>query len=329
MDKPLVSVCCLTYNHKNFIEQALQGFLIQKTNFTVEIIVHDDASTDGTAEIVRDYYNQYPDKIVPIFQKENQYSKGIRPSPNFVWPKARGKYIALCEGDDYWTDPLKLQKQVDFLEANDEYSICFHDVDVRTHNPVKETNVFQLNYFNNKCVFTFDELLEGSNLMHTPSVVFRNQGSFPDFEAFTGDYFLHLHNASFGKIKRIKEKMAVYRIHENGVFSNRDTWDFEKQLFFFKQQANAYAMLRDNYCKSRRQLEIVNERIFSLTNNARVYHLQKKEYRQAQKCAFRQFGLFAEMRKLRLNEWFSVFFTLVCPRLISQRVRKNFPSPKK
>lgn len=115
---PLVSICCTTYNHGKFIQDAIEGFLMQKTNFPIEIIIHDDASTDNTATIVKQYAEKHPGLIITILQTINQYSQGIKPWPNFVFPKARGKYIALCEGDDYWTDPLKLQKQVDFLEGN-------------------------------------------------------------------------------------------------------------------------------------------------------------------------------------------------------------------
>ena len=125
---PLVSICCITYNHAQYIRQCLDGFLMQKVNFEYEIIVHDDASTDGTSEIIREYSNKYSDLIVPIFQTENQYSKGVRGMyAKFVFPRARGKYIALCEGDDYWIDENKLQMQVDFLENNPEYTMCFHN----------------------------------------------------------------------------------------------------------------------------------------------------------------------------------------------------------
>jgi len=126
MTNPLVSICCITYNHKEYIRDAIEGFLIQKTNFPIEIIIHDDASMDGTAQIVKEYANKHPDLFVTILQKENQWSKGIRPSPTYVWPRSRGKYIAICEGDDYWTDPSKLQKQVDFLEEHDSFSFCVH-----------------------------------------------------------------------------------------------------------------------------------------------------------------------------------------------------------
>ena len=126
----MVSICCTTYNHENYIEKALDGFLMQKTTFNIEIIVHDDASTDSTQTIIKKYQDAHPGLINPILQKVNQFSQGIKPSPNFVWPKARGKYIALCEADDYWVDEYKLQKQVDALEANDQYAISFHDTQI-------------------------------------------------------------------------------------------------------------------------------------------------------------------------------------------------------
>ncbi len=120
--EPLVSICCITYNHEDFIRDAIEGFLMQKTSFPIEIIIHDDASTDNTANIIEEYANKYPDLFVTILQSENQWSKGGGSIyARFVYPRARGKYIALCEGDDYWTDPLKLQKQVDFWKLTHTY----------------------------------------------------------------------------------------------------------------------------------------------------------------------------------------------------------------
>ena len=107
---PLVSIACITYNHENYIRDAIEGFLMQKTTFPVEIIIHDDASADNTAQIVKEYTDKNSDLFIPIFQTENQYSQGNKPLANFVFPRAKGKYIAICEGDDYWTDPYKLQK---------------------------------------------------------------------------------------------------------------------------------------------------------------------------------------------------------------------------
>ena len=125
---PLVSICCITYNHAPFIKKCLDGFLMQETSFPIEILIHDDASSDGTDTIVREYAERYPDLIFPLYETENQYSKGKSSVMDIVYnySRAKGKYIAYCEGDDYWTDPLKLKKQVDFMEAHPDYSVCFH-----------------------------------------------------------------------------------------------------------------------------------------------------------------------------------------------------------
>lgn len=127
MEAPLVSICCLTYNHAPFIRKCLDGFLMQQTDFPIEILIHDDCSTDGTDDIIREYTAKYPDVIFPLYEEENQYSMGGAGKMDlYNYTRARGKYIAYCEGDDYWTDPLKLQKQVDFMEANPDYSVCWH-----------------------------------------------------------------------------------------------------------------------------------------------------------------------------------------------------------
>lgn len=125
---PVVSVCCMTYNHERFVRQCLEGFLRQETTFPIEVLIHDDASTDGTAEIVREYEARHPWLLRPIYQRENQYRQGIRPNLRFNFPRARGKYIAICEGDDYWVDSRQLQTQVEFLDAHPEYVVCYHDV---------------------------------------------------------------------------------------------------------------------------------------------------------------------------------------------------------
>lgn len=131
---PIVSVCCMAYNHASFIRKCLDGFLMQEPPTGVsadelwyEILIHDDCSTDGTDDIIREYAEKYPDKIFPLFETENQYSKG-KVIDAYNYDRAKGRYIAVCEGDDYWTDPYKLQKQVDWMDAHYEYSVCFHRV---------------------------------------------------------------------------------------------------------------------------------------------------------------------------------------------------------
>ena len=122
---PLVSIICSTYNHEAYIAQCLDGFLIQQTTFPFEILVHDDASTDNTPYIIHEYEYKHPQIIKPIYQKENQYSQGEDIFFKYQCSRAQGKYIAICEGDDYWIDPLKLQKQVDFLEQNPDYGMIY------------------------------------------------------------------------------------------------------------------------------------------------------------------------------------------------------------
>lgn len=142
--QPLVSICCLSYNHAPYIRKCLDGFLMQETTFPIEILLHDDASTDGTDDIVREYAEKYPDKLFPLFEEENKFSQGYGGKMDFFnYNRACGKYIATCEGDDYWTDPLKLQKQVDFMESHPEYSVCFHNChvfDVRTNKIIFPSN---------------------------------------------------------------------------------------------------------------------------------------------------------------------------------------------
>ncbi len=126
--KPLVSICCLSYNQKDYIAQTLESMLAQKCDFGFEILIHDDASTDGTDEIIRSYAERFPEIIFPLYETENQFSKGpVRNiSGIFNFPRARGKYIAMCEGDDYWCDERKLSVQAAFMEAHDDCTLCFH-----------------------------------------------------------------------------------------------------------------------------------------------------------------------------------------------------------
>jgi glycosyltransferase involved in cell wall biosynthesis len=215
---PLVSICCTTYNHEKYIRDAIEGFLMQKTTFPVEILIHDDASTDKTAQIVKEYAENHSDLIITIFQTENQYSQGIKPWPNFVFPRARGKYIALCEGDDYWTDPLKLQKQVEFLEGNEEYSMCFHNAKEMRENtePRLFSNIKNRDY-------TGDEIL-GDWIVPTASVVFRGSVLSNDFinskKFIYGDIILFLNLAKYGKIRGLEFCGSIYRRHQGGITNN-------------------------------------------------------------------------------------------------------------
>ncbi|MCW4141088.1 glycosyltransferase [Segatella copri] len=124
-DNILVSVVCDVYNHEPYLRQCFDGFVMQKTNFKFEVLVHDDASTDKSAEIIIEYTNKYPDIFKPIIQKENQYSKGVGIWKTYQFPRVKGKYVAFCEGDDYWIDPLKLQKQVTAIESDSKNTMVY------------------------------------------------------------------------------------------------------------------------------------------------------------------------------------------------------------
>ena len=218
MNEALVSVCCITYNHEKYIADAIEGFLIQKTSFPIEIIIHDDASTDKTADIVRSYENKYPNIIKPIFQTKNQWSKGIRPSPTYVWPKALGKYIALCEGDDYWTDPFKLQKQVDFLEANPDYSLCFHDAIVLWEDKSQPPKYFCSK--DQKETSTIEDVIE-KYFIPSASMLLRKEyiTPLPDWfkDVYNGDWAIQMILSTKGKIKYIDELMSVYRKNQGAL----------------------------------------------------------------------------------------------------------------
>ena len=212
-NKILVSICCVTYNHEKYIKKCIDGFLMQKTNFNFEVLIYDDASTDKTAEIIKEYQQKYPDIIKPIFQKENQFSKGISISKTFNFQRIKGKYVALCEGDDYWIAPHKLQKQVDFLEENPNYSICFHPVKIIYEDRKKKPQIFPSQ--NKK--FTFENL-QKANFIQTNSVMYKwIKPEIPD-NITPYDWYYNLLHAKIGEIGFINEVMSVYRKHTNGIW---------------------------------------------------------------------------------------------------------------
>lgn len=211
MSNPLVSISSITYNHEPYIRQCLDGFMMQKTTFKFEVLIHDDCSTDGTTEIIKEYEQRYPGIIKPIYEKENQYSRGV-PIGSVVWniPRAKGKYIAMCEGDDYWTDPEKLQMQVDFLEANPEYSMCFHNVDVLNEDTQSiDTGCDHIETRD----YDHAEIQE-KLLVPTCSVVFRTD-SLKNYEYdkdyIVGDNVLWATCRSAGKVRGFDRVMGVYR----------------------------------------------------------------------------------------------------------------------
>lgn len=224
MNKPKVSICCWTYNHEKFIKDALDGFVMQKTDFPFEIIIHDDASTDKTADIIREYEAKYPHLFRAVYQTENQFGKSAFVE-DVIFPMVRGEYVAICEGDDYWTDENKLQKQVDFLDANPDFSVCFHSIKVvhedgspDTYFPAPEAR------FNRDVLSVYNLLCW--NFIQTNSVMYRWRFSetftlrhFDTVGVMPLDWYLHLLHAQVGKIKYLDEVMGVYRRHGGGIWA--------------------------------------------------------------------------------------------------------------
>ena len=222
MDKVLVSICCITYNHADFIRDCIEGFLMQKTNFKFEIIINDDCSTDGTTEILKEYAERYPDIVIPVFHEENQFSIGVRGMfVRFVYPRAEGKYIAVCEGDDYWTDPLKLQRQVDLLEDNSKLSGCFHSCII---NYVNTNERKHISYNLKKCI-DFKTYLDKKYFITMSSLVFRKDvlNLMPPYatELFAGDFVLKYLILVSGNLGYINNPMSVYRKGVRASWSKR------------------------------------------------------------------------------------------------------------
>ena len=224
MDKSIciVSVCMLTYNHELYIREAIEGVLLQKTNFKIELIIGEDCSKDNTRKICLEYQNKYPDLIKLFLPQQNV---GMQQNSIETLRKSSGKYIAMCEGDDYWNDPYKLQKQVDFMEANSDYAIVYHKVKIFDETE----NVFrpeENNLSDKEITYTIEDLAK-HNFIHTPSVLLRaNTLDFSTIKKSSNvfmDYFLLMICARSGKIKYLPQCMAVYRVWGGSVWALKDT----------------------------------------------------------------------------------------------------------
>lgn len=218
-EKPLVSIECLVYNHEHYLRDCLNGFVMQKTSFKFEAIVHDDASTDGSAAIIREFAERYPNIIKPIYETVNQYSKHDGSLTTIMTNALIGKYIAICEGDDYWLDPLKLQKQVTFLESNPKYSLCFHKAKVIREKGVNPNSVKGLYENLEQRQYSGQEIL-ATWTIPTASVLYRNikTDKFPNDKRFIyGDIVLFLWLCDQGNAYCLKGIMSIYRKTMGGV----------------------------------------------------------------------------------------------------------------
>ena len=261
MKTPLVSILCITYNHEKFIRSCLESLVDQKCDFPYEILIHDDASTDGTQAIIEEFQQQYPELVKPIFQTENQWSKqagGI--NLRFNYPRAKGKYIALCEGDDFWIGKDKLQKQVKILEDHPECSvtngayliICEGKEDVLVQNELQ--NEIQ---GKNGGLFGLEDVTNNFSIKAS-TTLFRNLPALVDqFKSYDFCFDMHLFYLLLkaGKGYYSKEIMAGYNKHQGGVYSGSTA----QEILLIQ-----YLILKDIYEKDRD--EFVRKKYLVLAN---------------------------------------------------------------
>lgn len=306
-----VTVFCQAYNHEKYVQKCLEGFVIQKTTFPFEVIMHDDASTDGTADIIRQYAEKYPDIIKPIYQKENQYSKGVAIQRTFMMEKASGEYYAWCEGDDYWTDEYKLQKQVDFLDAHPDYSSCYHRV---LCNNLRNNSENYIPAITESRDFEIDEIIRRGAVFHLSSLVMRADCYSKKPASFVakgfGDVPLYLHGAIHGKCHVLADVMSVYNHGTEGSYtmrmakaSKKKRIEHEQEYIKLLEMANALSDYRHEaaigYAIDRLQCNI-----YILSGDIKKARSEKyrqfyKSYKKQQRVVFvhKYFPFLAKLKK--------------------------------
>lgn len=240
-DNCLVSILCTAFNHESYIRQTLESFLSQQTDFPFEVLVNDDCSTDATAAIIREFAGKYPGVIRPFYQEKNLFSQGVNLYDRILYPNARGKYFAFCEGDDFWTDTKKLQTQFDFMEAHPDYAACVHNT-VLSVCDGKTPDTLLLADGGDRDV-DFDRIITGmQNSFHTSSIFARAElfRELPDYYRVAWEYgFLDqaiaLWLRSNGRIRLINRPMSVYRISSGASsWSSGISGQYGKLLRFVK-----------------------------------------------------------------------------------------------
>lgn len=278
-----VSVLCTVYNHEKYLRKCIESILHQKTSFNFEIIIHDDCSIDSSRQIIEEYYNKYPSIIVPIFEETNQYSKGKRILIDFMVPKIKGKYFALCEGDDYWIDECKLQKQYDFMEENQEYSLCIHNSIVVD---VKDKKIRKIITSRRDSDILCEQIILGgggflaTNSIFAPSYYAKKLPNY--FENTSLDYIWQIYLSSQGKTRCFKEFMSAYRTSVPNSWSQRMKKNITMKINFLNQvcdklkEINKYT--KEKYSDSFEKAILLNKiKTYELQNNYK--ELRKEPYR--------------------------------------------------
>lgn len=316
IEYPLVSIYCATYNHEKYIRQALDSFIDQKTTFPYEIIVHDDASTDGTGRILDEYQERYPDLISVIHQSVNQYQQGVKIFFTFIKDIIKGKYVAFCEGDDYWNDQNKLQLQLDYLEKHPTCSACVHNTTIYN---MKTGRSKPFSCIKKETDISLDVLLDPhANVYHTSSLVYRVEDIEPSRQLSClvpniGDYPKRVYFATKGTVHFINKTMSTYRFLVPGSWSVRRIRDNSAKV---NDCRNIIAMLeaadKNSLYKYHDNIQaaIADEQFTLLTIEGRYKELFKSPYNK----------IF--IRKRSLLEKVRILIGCVSPRLVDFIINK-------
>lgn len=284
---PLVSISCITYNHEPYIAQALDGFLMQKTSFPFEILIHDDASTDRTADIIREYEKKFPEIIKPLYEEENQWIKGRRGSSEFNFPRAKGKYIALCEGDDYWVSSEKLQRQFDFMENHLDYSMCFSNAIINYDG--LETKEITPNIKKTKTIKPSEIIQNGGMFVPSPSIFYRREilENYPEYnsQCWVGDYPLQIYCAMKGKIYFFNDSLVVYRSNSVG------SWTYINKTKTFRQKKKG-----------------IESELVMLNGNNKASGYKYNHYFMYHKCELLTRHIFSEIKLFLEGPWYNFFY---------------------
>lgn len=311
----MVSICCIAYNAEKYISQTIESFLMQECDFKYEILIHDDASTDNTATIIKEYEKKYPSIIHGIYQTENQYSKGVRINMVFLYPKAKGKYIALCEGDDFWIDSKKLQMQVDSLENNPCCHMCVHKVKgiyddltpVGKYYPnfsIKTGVIPARKFVDYNC--TNDYIFQTSSYFMLAKDIMDYSINTPKFSmvSATGDLAYMLYFATRGDVYYLNDEMSCYRqgstsskcrIEKYTNTEQKIQKHFNKQIEMMREYDIYTNGKFHNLCKRK-----INGYLFDKAiRNNEYFEIIKPKYH----CFFKKFS-----RKYRLKLYLYAFF---------------------
>ena len=227
--KPIVSIFCMVYNHEPFLQKCLDGFMMQKCKFDFEIVLGEDCSTDNSRNLILNFAKMYPGKFKLILHK---YNVGANANQKLVFENCKGKYIAMCEGDDYWTDPLKLQKQVDFLEVNENFSFCFGQA--KTFNQM--SNEWGNYDTGEKSIYNVPDLIERC-FFNTSTILVRNHPSINKLNHifYSGDVALAMTILKLGPAYKMDAIFSVYRIHIEGITKKYKNLDWiENTISMYK-----------------------------------------------------------------------------------------------